>query len=140
MGTRSIIGYPTESGFEGYYVHYDGYPSGVGAEVYALFNDLGQERFNKFLECNPDGFSYFPRSPYAYEPSQIELTDHVQALESGCEYAYILNGNLIHIYSAYSEGGGKMIGMFGQGDRNAHWNLVFIVDMRKPVPDWETLN
>lgn len=140
MGTRSVIGYPTETGFEGYYVHFDGYPSGVGAEVFALFNKLGESGFKTFLELYPEGFSSFPESPYTVEPNEIELINQTSAVEAGCEYAYVLKGHLLHIYSAYSEGGRKMIGMFGQGDRNAHWNLVSIVDMTKPAPDWETLN
>ena len=90
MGTRSVIGYPTETGFEGYYVHWDGYPSGVGAEVFTLFNKLGEEGFRKFLSQNPDGFSAFPDAPYTYEPSEVSLMNETEAVSCGCEYAYVL--------------------------------------------------
>lgn len=35
MGTRSVIAKPHGDGFMGKYCHWDGYPSGVGAALWA---------------------------------------------------------------------------------------------------------
>lgn len=35
MGIRSVVARPSGDGFEGRYVHWDGYPSGVGASLWA---------------------------------------------------------------------------------------------------------
>ena len=68
MSTRSCIARPIETGgFQGRYVHWDGYPSGVGRDVYDLFNrpvkkgGFGRNftRLTKaLLDNHPAGFSH----------------------------------------------------------------------------------
>lgn len=40
MGTRSIIGQATDSGFEGRYCHWDGYPTGRGPALMQTYREL----------------------------------------------------------------------------------------------------
>lgn len=47
MSTRSVIARKTQTGFTGVYHHWDGYPSGLGATLFELFN--GQ--FHRDLEA-----------------------------------------------------------------------------------------
>ncbi len=50
MGTRSIIAIPdAECGWKGRYVHYDGYPTGVGAQVWAMVMRSGLTETIKVL-------------------------------------------------------------------------------------------
>ena len=112
MATRSIVAYPTKNGFEGYYVHWDGYPSGVGCGVYQAFNALGEDGLKSFLSHHRSGFRSFPEKfvsddhsdCYCNNTYEEALLNHEEAVSVGCEYAYVLKGNLLHIYSAYSNG------------------------------------
>lgn len=60
MGTRSVIAEPHGDGFRGRYHHWDGYPSGVGAELWRLqrehFADLDAMR-QYLVTDEPQGWS-----------------------------------------------------------------------------------
>lgn len=64
----------------------------------------------------------------------------------GCEYAYAFSKsedghNIMVVLSSYRKTGGKMIGMFGFGDKDAEWRQIGVVDLDSEVgPDWETIN
>lgn len=49
MGTRSIIARPTPDGFAGRYCHWDGYPEGVGKEIWHIVARDGVEKACKIL-------------------------------------------------------------------------------------------
>lgn len=44
MGTRSIVGTPFGDGVRGRYCHWDGYPSGVGAALWAIIERDGVDK------------------------------------------------------------------------------------------------
>ena len=61
MSTRSVIARPTAAGFQGRYIHWDGYPSGVGQQIYGLFQghfgmDFGRLQ-QVLLDEHPAGWS-----------------------------------------------------------------------------------
>lgn len=64
---------------------------------------------------------------------------------SGCEYAYAFtkgeNGhNLMVVLSSYRKDGGKMVGFFGFGDKDALWREIGVVDLDSETgPDWEAI-
>lgn len=66
MGTRSCIGYKTPKGWRGIYVHFDGYPTGVGKEVWDFLKRNGVEGFIAFLKSHQSGFSSFPEKCYCH--------------------------------------------------------------------------
>ena len=49
MGTRSIVARPTGTGFAGRYIHWDGYPEGVGQELWQIVARDGLEKACKVL-------------------------------------------------------------------------------------------
>jgi len=61
MSTRSVIARPTAAGFQGRYVHWDGYPSGVGRQIYGLFQGHFGKDFDRLqrvlLDEHPAGWS-----------------------------------------------------------------------------------
>ena len=61
MSTRSVIARPTAAGFQGRYVHWDGYPSGVGQQIYGLFQGHFAKDFGRLqqvlLDEHPAGWS-----------------------------------------------------------------------------------
>ena len=44
MGTRSVVARPTDDGFKGRYIHWDGYPTGVGASLLAIVQRDGVDK------------------------------------------------------------------------------------------------
>jgi hypothetical protein len=61
MSTRSVIAKPVGDGWEGRYHHWDGYPAGVGAELFHLYHNVfghSVERMRKVLiDQHPAGWS-----------------------------------------------------------------------------------
>ena len=49
MGTRSLVLKPHGDGFEGRYVHYDGYPTGVGIALLRIVKRDGLEKARKTI-------------------------------------------------------------------------------------------
>ena len=49
MGTRSVIAVKTDTGWKGRYCHWDGYPSGVGANLLRVVARDGFETAVKTL-------------------------------------------------------------------------------------------
>jgi hypothetical protein len=109
MSTRSVIARETPGGgFAGRYVHWDGYPSGVGAQLWELYRSrFGRDldaMLSELIDGHPAGWSVLcadwslplnssDSSPRCYchwrnEPAS-ELTQANAAL-SWCEYAYTL--------------------------------------------------
>ena len=109
MSTRSVIARETPAGFTGRYVHWDGYPSGVGETIWRLYRGrFGRDldaMLSELIDGHPAGWSVLcgdwslplgshPDAPKCYchggspEPA-CELTQSDAAL-SWCEYAYAL--------------------------------------------------
>ncbi len=61
MSTRSVIARQAGDGFIGRYHHSDGYPSGVGAAIYKLYNGYFKQDAKRMLEVlideHPAGWS-----------------------------------------------------------------------------------
>lgn len=76
MSTRSVIARTTPAGFTGVYHHWDGYPSGVGATLYALYNGHFQKDIKAMMhfliEDHPAGWSTINGADFSLEPGFIE--------------------------------------------------------------------
>lgn len=60
MGTRSVVAKPVGDGFEGRYVHWDGYPSGVGASLWKARQEhfsTVEEMVTYLIDEEPVGWS-----------------------------------------------------------------------------------
>lgn len=117
MGTRSIVGLKTGKGWFGRYVHWDGYPSGVGAAVWHIAKRDGLSKTVATLlmenyswstltaqeNPNEDEFGYDAEcfvKGYGYKhgdatPDQI-ITDDGD--KWGTEWAYIISREGLAVY------------------------------------------
>lgn len=164
MGTRSVIARSTGSGFKGVYHHWDGYPSGLGATLFELFNghfkhDSGA-MLKYLIDDHPAGWSTINSADFSQPPGFEEAgfkTDgphcychggrheegneltHETASGCGCEWAYVFDGDTMEVYSSYRQNGDKMIGFFGCGDDKANWWKIASVDLRGEEPDWKAI-
>ena len=115
MGTRSVVGYKTPTGFKGVYVHWDGYPEHMMTALYELLRRDGYEHVCRVLvEEHPNGWSSIDPFEEEEDPDkwashirplkywgrfyQEDIVDHYfydleEARESWCEYAYIISAN-----------------------------------------------
>ena len=63
MSTRSVIAKPTEDGWIGRYVHYDGYPEAMVPEYLRLVNEKGVDRCIDILINFNAGWSSIEQNP-----------------------------------------------------------------------------
>lgn len=68
MGTRSVVAEPQGDGWHGRYVHWDGYPSGVGRTVFALAESMGPETAREFLLREHTGWSSLAGADFSIAP------------------------------------------------------------------------
>jgi hypothetical protein len=74
MSTRSVIARPWGKGFRGRYHHWDGYPSGLGAELYALAQPDGpfggdtQKMLKVLIDEHPGGWSTINGADWSKKP------------------------------------------------------------------------
>jgi hypothetical protein len=141
-------------GFEGRYVHFDGYPAGVGAELWRLlhgprFHDDVAALTAYLIDEHQSGWSSVGEECYCHgRGSQKGARGHEwlvtsqNASGSGCEYAYAFNEQtrMLFVLSSYCRDGSKMIGMFGMGDEDAVWRVLASVDLDGPEPDWGAMD
>lgn len=127
MSTRSVVARPLDGGFEGRYIHSDGYPSGVGRDLHTLVLRDGVEKVREVMIEQHYGWSYtapgaatepsslgergkvVPGYGLAYTDTVIDMNGapYQQATEDKwirndtddgmCEYAYVLNDKSIAV-------------------------------------------
>lgn len=163
MSTRAVIARKTDAGFTGVYHHWDGYPSGLGKTLFTIhkthFNKDTDKMLKVLIDAHRNGWSTI-NSNWSLEPQSVRDVDFVgdppkyypendgdgepitqeNASGSGCEYAYVFEGDTMKILSSFCAEGEKMIGMFGMGDPKAIWQEIEIVNLAGDIePDWEKL-
>lgn len=87
MSTRSVIGRKTASGFTGVYHHWDGYPSGLGAQLFEVFNGYFKRDMPAMLKYliddHPAGWSTIVGADFTIAPGQRKRDEGPCAL-CGC--------------------------------------------------------
>jgi len=76
MGTRGVIARPDGEGFTGRYHHWDSYPAGLGATLFALRNGhfaVDTEAMLKVLLDDHTGWSTINQKDFALAPGFVEL-------------------------------------------------------------------
>ena len=74
MGTRSVVAFPTDGGFKGRYIHWDGYPTGVGATLLMIVQRDGVEQALRVLTEENYGWSGLDDDA----PAEFETVTHDQ--------------------------------------------------------------
>lgn len=87
MSTRSVIARATSSGFTGVYHHWDGYPSGLGATLFELFNGHFKRDLSKMLgyliDQHPAGWSTINGADFDLEPG-YKTRGEAGCVKCGC--------------------------------------------------------
>lgn len=140
MSTRACVAKPDGEAIDGRYVHFDGYPSGVGAtliEGLKHFDDLAamttklidNERVGWSVLAGSDlalepawqGYSEEPRrNPLSYsargETHELIITSVQQAADCGCDWLYVLRPEGISVFDLYRD---RHLGLVAWGDTAA---------------------
>lgn len=79
MSTRSAIARPAGDGWEGRYHHWDGYPTGLGSELWSLFHGRFEgdvEAMRRVLiDEHPAGWSTIVGADWSQEPGFVDSFD-----------------------------------------------------------------
>lgn len=140
MSTNAVIARPTETGFEGRYHHFDGYPDGLGRELFTLMQDSNaKDTLVSLIDEHPAGWSniiganwtitpgYGTYGPNCYchgeraEAARPLITER-SFDEMFIEYVYVID---------LERGTMKVISMYANDSRVVHLN--------KPEPLWDRL-
>jgi len=142
MGTRSIVAIPEGDGWKGRYVHWDGYPMGVGKNIWNIVQRDGLDKAVQTLvydnnawssigylaDDNPEWVTSAELVP-GYGIANPEDTDWwIHATDddkSWCEWFYVASP------------GGLLIGYL-QGDKYVPCNLAFI-PWNADTPDFQAI-
>jgi hypothetical protein len=167
MGTRACIARRTGAttyNFAGRYHHWDGYPTGLGPTLFALYNghfkrDL-KAMLKYLIDDHPAGWSTINDRDFAQPPGfggegpncychggrseEEQLVTELNASDCGCEYAYVFDvaKNAMLVLSSFrKKKGTKMTGMFGGGAeaKDVVWKIIGSVDLNGPEPEWERM-
>ena len=169
MGTRACVARLVEraggvKGFEGPYIHWDGYPEGVGQTLYRECRRLSPERVMGTLLTRRSGwsnvagaklddapvnmrerFGSMSNGPEYYPDDEGEMIC-TETSDNGIEYCYAfeqVDGRwLMHVLSSVMPDGSQMVGMFGMSHPDWHgkWREIGCVDLSDPTePDWATM-
>ena len=150
MGTRSVVAIPQGDSWKGRYVHWDGYPSGVGAALLeirqAAYSDdlpglikmLTEDHWYWSTLSGPDGdnkvtpypddsrFVAVPGVGIAGTIDQAKPDEWINPEDdAGAEWCYVMTDAGIVVLEATRDGGHAM-GMFGSNP-DAKWKYVATV-------------
>ena len=64
MSTRSVVARPTVDSWEGRYIHFDGYPTGVGFELWCIVKNEGVLKAREVLINDNSGWSSLNSNSY----------------------------------------------------------------------------
>lgn len=138
MGTRSVVAIPTAEGWRGRYIHWDGYPQGVGESLLLIVKRDGLDLAVKVLTEHHFGWSsvdddakdaHEDASRFRFVPgygtaySAAEQKDRWVTFDGdnwGTEYAYVLTSEAIIVLGARTDANTHAVGMFGVSP-GAHW-------------------
>jgi hypothetical protein len=86
MSTRGIVAVGTPNDWEGVYVQFDAYPSGLGSVLLGM--SLGEAA--RLVKKTPQGFSNFPDSPYQEGHEAMRFTSRSHRL-GWTDYVYVID-------------------------------------------------
>jgi hypothetical protein len=173
MGTRSCVARVRQTGseqmgFEGRYIHWDGYPHGVGRTLFEECRRLGTDRVLRLLiDEHRNGWSCIAGCQLDLEPVNMRTRKHTdpetdapqyypdgdgsdapvtETDDCGMEYAYVFEKietgqYIMHILMAAMPDGSRAIGMFGMSpmDWRGKWKHIGRVELDSDTEiDWSS--
>lgn len=155
MSTRSVIArFDREAGFRGRFHRRDGYPSGVGRQLWLLYHGVFAGDLDRMqrvlLDEHPAGWYSIIRDwsePVGYrndgrgEGPQCFCHGDLRsegrefsagtAIHANCEYAYVLHDRPYHRLEVLVR---------VDVEKGSYWQLLTQVAFTDPEPDWVDLN
>ena len=163
MSTRSVIARPSGSGsFEGRYHHFDGYPSGLGRQLYRLYHGVFKHNLDRMcavlLYEHPAGWSTiiaeWSSDATTRETGSRDRQPSTSPFDEGpscyCHGSRHQPGHLItersadgafceYAYVLERNGHNRSVmRILSAGD--GRWPLLGIVDLDGPEPDWHAID
>lgn len=93
MGTRSVVGTPNrDGGWRGRYIHWDGYPAGVGCALLKIRHDLFPDDLPAMIEhltVTHTGWSTLTGETPEPDRYTLSVGNHGAVAVPGCGVAYI---------------------------------------------------
>jgi hypothetical protein len=152
MGTRSAVCEPHGDSYRGRYVHWDGYPTGVGARLIELVQRDGIEKVRQTIihdhygwsslhqqELSPsyqDGrFVVVPDYGVAYvaEAGQVSEDEWITpGADYGTEWRYILADDGLGVLAGYSENPPRIATVPYSPDKDGLWTVSYVKGDRLP--------
>jgi hypothetical protein len=165
MATRSIIARATGNGkWEGRYHHWDGYPAGVGAQLFQAYNGHFNRDVRAMLQLliddHPAGWSNINGTDFSKEPGfgsdggpccychgQRSEEGHLFTSDGldfgGAEYCYVIDGSRMTILERSYANGQRAVQYFGVDASDVadgvNWRLIAEVDLDGVEPDWDRI-
>jgi len=97
VSTRAIIAIGDRERWEGVYHHSDGYPSGLGIEIFEIAKQVGKLGVSQLLEDHPNGFSSLA-SGLTYKSGPMIYHNKVS---SWIEWLYVVGEDRLWIKCCY---------------------------------------
>ena len=166
MSTRSLIARKTESGWEGIYHHWDGYPDALGATLFELFNGhfdqdvstmlafLLDEHRGGWSTINDKDFTKDPgfdgEGPSCYchgsrSEGPYDLIVDTGEDMAGAEYCYVIDPktSVITVLKRVYDDGRHAVSAFGidagVGPKRVSWRQIEQVPLFGPEPNWQAM-
>jgi hypothetical protein len=135
MSTRSVIALRTPDGWEGRYVHWDGYPTARGPRIEDYVAEHGYAGYVELLNSSPKGMSSFPAREDGFAVERYE--DGADGWITGCdatcsscdplfiEWVYVVRPDLsIEVLMSQGEGGYRHRSVYTGPIKGADWKAI----------------
>jgi hypothetical protein len=149
MSTRAAVGVGNHKSWQGIYNHFDGYPSGLGADAWRVMQNylsddqVDANRFKEdYIDSHKAGWSQFAEECYCHDRGETETDmriDQDSADPLFLEWVYLLDPENETLLILSSEVGGSdpPPNAKDYGHCWARHNLVGVYPLRGNEPDWE---
>jgi hypothetical protein len=145
MSTRSVIAVATPTGWEGCYVHWDGYPTARGPLIADYLAEYGYAGYLELISSSPKGMSSFPDRETGFVVERYE--DGSGGVITGCdatcascdplfiEWVYIVRPNgTVNVLSSkrsgqVGDGSFRHVSVYDGPIKGADWEKIYTRDV-----------
>jgi len=148
MSTRSLVARATgQDTFVGRYVHFDGYPSGVGRSLWNVcrrtFEGDADRMLASIIDDNVGGIDDIDERAFreggkpVTRNGKVDADEYLladaQAAQFGCEYAYVFDRVVGSVTM-------RILKPVSLHDESFRWNCIADLPLDGPEPDWTALD
>ena len=145
MSTRSCIAYKTgEKSWSGVYCHFDGYPGGVGKNIWNKVKEMNhggktnehilKNFISDFIKDHSAGWSSFPDNCYCHNKQWEDRVNPDMTITDITTDAVF--HEWVYVMSPPSESMEILCSFLSKDDNKYHHVLVKTVEFDKEEPDW----